>query len=119
VSSSAPARYCQGRILQAKISEARGGYKERPVIIVTPTKEIQGASFQVVACTTQAEKYPSSYNVPIPGGKFLGINWDCDAVCNWMPQINENDITGLGGILSPKYLRMIVEKLRELKEGKG
>jgi mRNA-degrading endonuclease toxin of MazEF toxin-antitoxin module len=117
VSSPAPAKYCQGRILQAKVSEARGGYKERPLIIVTPTNEIQGSSFQVIACTTQGEKYPSSVNVPIPGGKFLGISSDSDAVCDWMPQITENDITGLGGILSPKYLRAIIENLRKLKEG--
>jgi len=110
------AKYCQGRILQAKIVEPRGEYKERPVIIVTPTLEIQGFSFQVVACTTQAEKYPSSYYVPLPGGKFLGISSDCDALCDWMPSVRENDITGIGGILSPKYMRQIIEKLRELKE---
>jgi len=33
-----------------------------------------------------------------------------------MPSVRENDITGIGGILSPKYMRQIIEKLRELKE---
>ena len=110
-------RYCQGRILLAKIAEARGGYKERPVIIVTPTNEIQESSFQVVACTTQGETYTSPFNVKIPGGKFSGITWDSDAVCDWMPSVRESDINGLGGILTPKYMRQIIEKLRELKEG--
>lgn len=115
-----PKRYCQGRILQAKVPEVRGGYKERPVIIVTPTDEItDGDSFQVVACTTQGESYPSEYNVSIPAGKCRGISSDSDAVCDWMPDVKEKDVVGVLGILPPKYLNQIISKLRKLSEAQS
>jgi hypothetical protein len=118
-SSTSTPRLYQGRVLEASVKDKLGGNrKRRPLIIVTPTDEIQSSeTFDVVCVTTQGEKYPSNYNVPIRGGnKLIGITWDSDIVCDWDCSIRETDVIALLGKLPPTILKRVLEKYDQYQD---
>jgi mRNA-degrading endonuclease toxin of MazEF toxin-antitoxin module len=113
----------QGRILEATVPDRRGGnHKRRPLVIITPTEDIEpGKPFQVVCLSTKITEYPSIYNVFIPGprpGKkaITLISQDCVAVCEWVLSIKESDIAGLLGPLPPRYLLQVLQKRAEYEK---
>jgi mRNA-degrading endonuclease toxin of MazEF toxin-antitoxin module len=111
VSSPTPPRLYQGRILEATVPDQQGrNHKKRPLVIVTPTDEIlPGAPFRVVCISTQGERYPSSYLVPIPGGNpRIGVPWDSHAICDWVCSIRETDGAGLLGRLPNALLARVL-----------
>jgi mRNA-degrading endonuclease toxin of MazEF toxin-antitoxin module len=88
-----------------------GNDKTRPLVVITATDEIHpGMPFAVICISTKGEKYPSVYNVPIPGGdRMMRIPHDSHAICEWKRYIKEKDISGFLGTMHAEYLADVIE----------
>jgi hypothetical protein len=120
-----PKRLVQGRIIRAYGNDPQGGNpKVRPWVIVTPTDEIEpGIAFQVVGITTQMHLYPSEHYVQVPHANpparcVTELKEESAALCYWVVSLSENEIVRREGIVPPKYLNQILEKLSALGKAK-
>jgi mRNA-degrading endonuclease toxin of MazEF toxin-antitoxin module len=83
----------QGSIVRAAIADPQGGnVKLRPVLIYTPTDEIEPTGLiDVVAITTQIGSFPADVSVQIPwqrgGHPRTTLNQPNEAVCIWAARI--------------------------------
>lgn len=86
-------RLLQGSIVRAEIPDPQGrNLKLRPVLIYTPTDEIDPTGFiDVVAITTQVGSFPQDVSVPIPwqrgGHPRTTLNQPNEAICVWVARI--------------------------------
>src|SRR5688500_17384816 len=86
-----------GRIAWADVPDANGFRKLRPVIIVTPTDQIQtGQPLDVIAVTSRIVEPLPVDHVLLPwhaqGHPRTGLNRKCAAVCSWVCQVMAAEI---------------------------
>jgi hypothetical protein len=117
---------CQGRIIWIEVADPRGkNAYARPVVILTPTAEIDSSTtlFGVVASNTAfyKEPRPDSY-IEIPyhpqGMVRTRLRKPTVAICEWIAKIDKSraEAAEAGGIVPPRVLKAIIDKVREIYE---
>ncbi len=107
----------QGRIVVVEAADPQGrNVKRRPAVIVSRDSEIlSGAKISCVAITTAYPDQPPKECIPLPfslGGKArTGLNKRSAAVCSWLFQITEKEITKYLGVTPPDELQKILAYL--------
>jgi mRNA-degrading endonuclease toxin of MazEF toxin-antitoxin module len=105
-----------GRIVWAQIADPNGIRKTRPAIIVSPAEKIIASQpFDVVAVTSRMDfPLPEDY-VLLPwhrqGHGRTGLNRKCAAVCSWLTQIVDSDISEVAGIVPSPIMAEILVKV--------
>jgi len=107
----------QGSIVWIKVKDQAGrNPKCRPAVVITPTNEIlpDGPLHVVAAVGTFSKPLPSN-RVPLPwqrgGHPITGLYKECVAVCDWLLEIEQSDVDGIGGICPPQQLAQILANL--------
>jgi mRNA-degrading endonuclease toxin of MazEF toxin-antitoxin module len=107
----------QGRIVAVEAADPQGrNVKRRPAVIVSRNSEIlSGAKISCVAITTAFPDQPSEECIPLPfspGGKArTGLKKRSAALCSWLFQITEKEITKYLGVTPPDELQKILAYL--------
>jgi mRNA-degrading endonuclease toxin of MazEF toxin-antitoxin module len=111
----------QGSIVLAQVSDPQGGNsKARPVVIVTPTNEINAQSSLVGVAITGAFSDPlADDEVAIPyhpaGTARTGLRKPCVAKCSWMVIVEPSAVLEQKGFLSTERLVTILTKIASLQ----
>lgn len=105
-----------GRIVWAEVADANGAKKLRPCVIVSPSDQIAtGNSIRAVAVSTRLPDPLPADHVLLPwhanGHPKTRLNRPCAAVCSWVPSIEIADIADMVGIVPPRLLIEILEKV--------
>ncbi len=85
-------------------------------MVVTPTTEITpGDTVVVVAATTMFSRPLPSNQVELPWQHnthpVTGLYKRCVAVCDWLVEINQDQIEDIAGITPPAILQRILSQL--------
>src|SRR5207253_9255644 len=111
----------RGRIVWAAVRDRNGFVKRRPVIILTPTEQIQPevGSLEVMAITTSYRHPPPADHVELPwhprGNPTTKLNKRSAAVVNWLASIVIDDIEGFGADVPAKLMIEILNRLKNEK----
>jgi mRNA-degrading endonuclease toxin of MazEF toxin-antitoxin module len=111
----------QGRIVLVKVPDPQSrNAKTRPAVIVSWTEEI--AVDGIIACVAITSAVPDKVPddcilLPFsPGGKSrTGLKMRSAAMCSWLFQITEDDITKYIGMAPPQKLHEILACLEKRK----
>jgi len=115
-------------ILVSALLDPQGGNpKDRPAVIVTPTREIDSTSpLQVVAVTTLLpDPLPDDHVLlpwQLPRHPRTGLNRRCAAVVSWLARVEEARVIRTVGLVPGRQLREIAAILVRLSgesEGPG
>jgi hypothetical protein len=115
----------QGRIVWLEVLGEEGrNPKTRPVVIVDqdPASISPDAHLHGVCVTTQISAELRSFCVPLPYRKRGGhnvltkLNQQSNAVCTWQIAFLASKIIHFGGLVEPKHMRVIQEKLKEIQD---
>ncbi len=115
----------RGRVVLAEVVDPQGrNPKQRPLVIVTATDEIQtGSPFVGVAIsTTFPNPIPDDYvSLPFhPNGQVqTGLRKRCAAVCSWLVRLTHSDIKGDIGRVPDGQMREILDKVNRYVGGSG
>jgi len=119
---SKPKFFC-GQIIRAVVRDRHGYRKTRPVIILTPTDEIEWDSPMVVAAVTTSglgHPLPANYlrlpAVGEPGGRITGLPKPSAAVVDWLETIYPDEILDVYGRIPERLLRELLARVGELDE---
>ena len=117
----------QGQIVWVPVADKNGYCKEHPVIILTPTEDIDSAPqlFGVVASHTAAKRHPRpDHYLPIPHHPqrlcSTKLPRETVAVCDWVVPVKKREITvpNTGGFVQPRVLEAICAKCDEIAQAK-
>jgi mRNA-degrading endonuclease toxin of MazEF toxin-antitoxin module len=108
-----------GRIVWAVVADRNGVAKRRPVVIVTPTSQINARdAFVVMAVTTTFADPAPPDHVELPwtnrGHPVTRLTRRSAAVIPWLATVTADDVEGFAGDVPAKQLREIRGKLDEL-----
>jgi len=107
----------QGSIVWAEVPDQAGvNPKCRPLVIVTPTHEIDTSTEIVGVAATGIFSTPLDKNrIELPwkhgGHPKTGLYKPCVVVCNWLVVIDKSKIQGVGGTVPTGILEQIIAKL--------
>lgn len=120
---SQPARQArQGSIVWAEVedSEGRRAKYARPVVVLTPDREIPGAEilFGVGVSSTCYESGASRRLVELPwhpnGHPHTGLRKRCHAVCDWIVPLRAEHVREVRGQVGRKWLIEILRMVGDL-----
>ncbi len=105
-----------GSVGWAEIKDPNGYGKLRPVVIVSPTADIDsGNPVRVVAITTRLPDPLPDDHVLLPwdhqGKVRSGLRRRCAAVSSWQAEIAVTDMQQVIGILPPRVINEILHKI--------
>jgi len=105
-----------GRIVWAVVRDQRGISKQRPVIILTATKDIAASDIlEVMAITTTFPSPPPADHVELPwhpqGNAATRLRRRSAAVLTWLDEIEAGDILQLYGDVPPRLMIDILARL--------
>ena len=112
-----PSRPLQlGSVIWAELQDANGYSKVRPVVVVTPTADIDaGQPLHVVAITTRIPDPLPEDHVPLPwdrqGRARSGLRRPRVAVASWQAAIAVGDVQEVAGIRPPAVIRELLVKV--------
>lgn len=117
--SEDPANLQQGTIVWASVLDRRGQPKERPVLIITESSEIDlDGPIVAVAVSTRYPDPPPADHIEIPwirrGHPVTGLAKRSAAICSWLVEIHASDVIEVKGHISAKIIREIVDTVRRL-----
>ena len=118
-----PVRPERGRIIWANISDKQGrNLKLRPAVVLTTAEEIEaGEPIVVAVVSTQFQLAKPEDQVELPwaplGNTLTRLKKRCVAVCNWVEEIKESDISEYGGMVPAAELTAILTRVSELMGG--
>jgi mRNA-degrading endonuclease toxin of MazEF toxin-antitoxin module len=110
-------RLQHGSIIWANISDPQGrNAKDRPAVVVMPSKDIEASeTVIVVVATTVFEEPLTAMQVKLPWHKDrhpkTGLYAPCIALCNWIAEIPKSSILDIGGQVPGKTLHEILDRL--------
>lgn len=110
----------QGRIVWAVLpSSDRKSQKHRPAVILTSTRDIvPGEPLVAVALSTTFDEPLGPECVRLPwnrsGAVRTRLRKPTVAVCNWLVELDAEDIEQFGGIVPVKEMREIVQKVERM-----
>jgi hypothetical protein len=112
-----PLRY--GQIVLANVDDGHGHFKKRPVVIVTPTTDIEGAEvLQGVCISTQIEDPSPPDHVKLPWHRSrhprTGLDKRNVAKCTWTVEFPRSEIVRVMGEVPLKKLGEIAAILARL-----
>src|SRR3954470_12541514 len=100
----------RGRIVWATVRDRHGFIKHRPVVILTPTEQIDpdGGKLEVMAITTSYLDPPPAGHIELPwhprGHARTKLNRRSAAVVTWLDSIGVDDVEGFGGDVPTKVM---------------
>jgi mRNA-degrading endonuclease toxin of MazEF toxin-antitoxin module len=109
---------CQGRIVWVEVPDPQGrNPKKRPAVIVTPTDEIQpDGAVRIVGISTKFEEAPPEVQVALPWDargtaktQLRKASWA--VFCTWIITVPTASIVECRGLVPPRQLLEIVQKL--------
>ena len=112
----------------ATLKDRNGFAKDRPGIILNPTREIRpGVALVVMAITTSYPDPPPEHHMPLPWNPDprrvrTGLAQRSAAVLTWLNAIEAGDVIEVKGDVPPPLMRRIdgeLQKLREAADGPG
>jgi mRNA-degrading endonuclease toxin of MazEF toxin-antitoxin module len=108
-----------GQIVLAPVPDGHGHIKIRPVVILTPTEEIQPGEPMAVACvTTHIEQPTPPHHIPLPWHRArhprTGLDKPNVVKCDWLASIDEADIIREMGSVPGRQMILIAETLQRL-----
>ena len=111
-----------GSVAWAELRDENGFGKVRPVVIVTPTAEINpGKSVRVVAITTRLPTVLPDDHVLLPwdsqGKARSGLKCRCAAVISWQAEIPVGSLQTVVGVLSPTVIGELLDKIAATLHG--
>lgn len=116
----------QGSIIEASVLDTQGrNPKRRPLVIISPTEQIQdGEPFYCAAITGSLPTILPDDHVLIPysnSGRhpYTGLSKRCAAVCSWAVRVKPEDVIEIRGTVPTKQLQTIINKIAEMLPGKG
>jgi PemK-like, MazF-like toxin of type II toxin-antitoxin system len=122
-----PSRPLQlGSVVWAELEDANGYRKVRPVVVASPTEDIQaGRPIHVVAITVRLPDPLPEDHVLLPwdrqGRARSGLRRRCAAVASWHAEIAVGDVQEVVGIMPPAVMGELLGKvaiaLSRLPEG--
>jgi hypothetical protein len=111
----------QGSVVRAWVNDPQGGNpKCRPLIVITPTKEIGDGLIAVVAITGEFADPPAHDEIPLPfdptGKAKTGLRKPSVAKCSWQEAVAPADVVddGKQRWIPSQHLTLILEKIAEL-----
>jgi len=113
-----------GRIIWGRFVDSRGRKTDEPHrgVIVSATDDIKaGKPIRVAGISTNLTMTGPENMVllpyfPGPGGhNITKLTARCAAICDWLPEIREEDFTGYGGRVVGKHLAQILKRIAELE----
>jgi mRNA-degrading endonuclease toxin of MazEF toxin-antitoxin module len=110
----------QGSIVRARVVDPQGGNsKLRPLVIVSPTSDINSKETLVAVAITGRFSDPlADDEVALPyhpaGSAASGLRKPCVAKCAWLVELNQADVVEQKGHLSNERLRAILQRITEL-----
>jgi mRNA-degrading endonuclease toxin of MazEF toxin-antitoxin module len=110
----------RGRIVEAEVVDPQGrNRKQRPLIIVTATDEIQAGTPLVAVAVSTTFPHPipdDCVELPFhPGGQSrTGLRKRSVAVCSWLATLTHADVTREIGHVPAQQMLVILEKVKEL-----
>ena len=110
----------QGSVIRALVPDPQGqNPKWRPLVVLTPTAEIENADTIVAVAITGAYSDPlASDEVPLPyhpqGKARSGLRKPRVAKCSWLVAIPKTNILDVRGFLSHERLSVLLLKVSEL-----
>ena len=115
----------QGRIVYCHVADPQGrNPKIRPIILVDlePEKIPLEEPLHGVCLTTQVGEASREDCIPVPwhpqGNVITKLTGECEAVCTWLVSFRRTDVQSARGLVPPKDMSKILEKLREIRERK-
>lgn len=106
----------QGRIIWLKLGP-RGGYEERPAVILTSDAELDPAApFHVAVGSSQISSPLAPNEVLLPAGNkakhpLTKLKRPTVIVCDWIEEISYSNVLQWGGETPPTVLLEILSKL--------
>ncbi len=90
--------------------------KLRPVVIVTPANEVEVADTLIgVAVTTSFSEPLPENQIPLPwqpeARTITKLSKPSVAVCNWLVSMERSAIVEMKGVVPPRVLEKIIERL--------
>jgi mRNA-degrading endonuclease toxin of MazEF toxin-antitoxin module len=110
----------QGSIVRARVVDPQGGNaKIRPLVIVSPTTEINSKQTLVAVAITGRFADPlAADEVALPyhpsGIATSGLRKPCVAKCAWLVELESEDVVERKGFLSNERLSAILQRISEL-----
>ena len=106
----------RGRIAWARVSDRRGSFKQRPLIIVTATDDIrEDEPLIAMAITTSFGEPPPADHIPLPwhpqGRSITRLRKRSAAVLSWVIEIDAADLLEFGGDVPPALMIEILHRL--------
>ena len=109
---------CQGRIVWATVPDPQGGNpKERPLVIVSATSDIADSDTVIAVAISHSAtlREPQPLYVALPfhpqGNVGTKLRKPAVAICNWVIELPKDSIREAGGVVPPRVLLEIIEKL--------
>lgn len=112
----------QGSIVWVIVDDTAGrNPKCRPAVVVTPTEEIlPDQSIVLVAATGTFSKPHPENQVPLPWHRnkhpVTGLFKECVVVCEWLFEVEQDQIDSIGGVCPPNVLAKILEQIPDLSD---
>lgn len=106
----------QGRIVWLKLGP-RGGYKERPAVILTSDSDLDPAEpFHVAVGSSRISSPLAPNEVLLPTGSksrhpLTKLKQPTVIVCDWIEEVRSSDVLQWGGEAPPTALLEILSKL--------
>jgi mRNA-degrading endonuclease toxin of MazEF toxin-antitoxin module len=109
-----------GQIVQATVPDGHGNTKARPVVIVTPTRDMTHTAPILAVCISTQVEYPiPPDHVALPWSNprhpRTGLNKPNVAKCNWIVSVPPQDVVEVGGFVPARQMAEIDAALRRLR----
>jgi mRNA-degrading endonuclease toxin of MazEF toxin-antitoxin module len=105
----------RGRIAWAEVRDRNDVAKTRPVIILTPTAQIDDEPLIVMAITTTFGDPPPEDHILLPwhpaGRVSTGLRRRSAAVISWITEVAGDDLTELAGDVPTRIMTEILQRI--------
>jgi hypothetical protein len=115
----------QGSIVRARVADPRGGNeKVRPLVVITPTREISANEPLLGVAITGSFSDPlKGDEVPLPyhpsGATNSSLRKPCVAKCSWLAELNLSDVIEIKGFISNERLIGVLNTIASLEKEAG
>ena len=111
--------YFFGQVVIVSIDDGRGGFKERPALVISSDQECDaGNNLWVLAITRGIQDPSPSYHFVIHDRNTrdptTGLTFPCVVKCNWFREIPQNRVIKRIGHMPDDLLKSIVEAFDRL-----